>query len=128
MVALNSEQTKTGEEQTLKWRFNRFLERHMPEGLYTRSLIIIVAPMVLLQSVVAFTFMEKHWQKVTKRLSEAVSQDISMLIDIYQTYPFDDNYEGLIKMANKRLELSLTPTANYHRPNPNRSFPCSTKP
>ncbi len=116
MVALNSEQTKTGEEQTLKWRFNRFLERHMPEGLYTRSLIIIVAPMVLLQSVVAFTFMEKHWQKVTKRLSEAVSQDISMLIDIYETYPFDDNYEGLIKMANKRLELSLTIIPNGELP------------
>ncbi len=116
MVALNSEPTKRQEEQTLKWRFNRFLERHMPEGLYTRSLIIIVAPMVLLQSVVAFTFMEKHWQKVTKRLSEAVSQDISMLIDIYETYPFDDNYEGLIKMANKRLELSLTIIPNGELP------------
>jgi len=116
MVALNNEPAKRQEEQTLKWRFNRFLERHMPEGLYTRSLIIIVAPMVLLQSVVAFTFMEKHWQKVTKRLSEAVSQDISMLIDIYQTYPFDDNYEGLIKMANKRLELSLTIIPNGELP------------
>jgi two-component system, OmpR family, osmolarity sensor histidine kinase EnvZ len=116
MVALNSEQTKSGEEQTLKWRFNRFLERHMPEGLYTRSLIIIVAPMVLLQSIVAFTFMEKHWQKVTKRLSEAVSQDIAMLIDVYETYPFDDNYEGLIKMANKRLELSLSIIPNGELP------------
>ena len=44
----------------------------MPKGLYARSLIIIIAPMVLLQSVVAFVFMERHWQTVTQRLSAAV--------------------------------------------------------
>jgi len=117
MVALNDEHQKTmKEEQTLIWRFNRFLERHLPEGIYTRSLIIIVAPMVLLQSIVAFTFMEKHWQKVTRRLSEAVSQDIAMLIDVYETYPHYNNNERLIKMANDRLELSLAITPGGELP------------
>ena len=30
--------------------FNAFLERHMPEGLFPRALIILVAPVVLLLS------------------------------------------------------------------------------
>ena len=116
MVAINNGQGENVVKQTFFWRFNRFLERHLPEGLYTRSLIIIVAPMVLLQSVVAFTFMERHWQTVTKRLSEAVSQDIAMLIEVYETYPFEDDYARLIKMANDRLELSLTITPNGELP------------
>ncbi len=116
MVAINNEQSQSESPQTLRWRFNRFLERHLPEGLYTRSLIIIVAPMVLLQSIVAFIFMERHWQTVTKRLSEAVTQDIAMLIDIYQTYPQYGNYDGLIKMANDRLELNLSITPNGELP------------
>jgi len=116
MGARNNEQQVSKEEQTLFWRFNRFLERHLPEGIYSRSLIIIVAPMVLLQSVVAFTFMERHWQTVTKRLSEAVSQDIAMLIDVYEIYPQYNNYERLIKMSNDRLELSLTITPNGELP------------
>ena len=33
----------------------------MPKGLYARALLIIIAPMVILQSVVAFVFMERHW-------------------------------------------------------------------
>ena len=41
-----------------------------PKGLYARALIIIIAPIVLLESVVAFTFMERHWNQVTRRLSE----------------------------------------------------------
>lgn len=116
MVTLNNEQQQNKEEHTLKWRFNRFLERHLPEGLYSRSLIIIVAPMVLLQSIVAFTFMERHWQKVTKRLSEAVSRDIAMLIDVYEIYPHSDNYKSLIIMANDRLEMTLTITPNGELP------------
>ena len=41
----------------------------MPKGLYARALIIIIAPMVLLQSVITFVFLERHWETVTRRLS-----------------------------------------------------------
>ena len=36
----------------------------MPKGLYARSLLIIITPIVILQAVVAYVFMEKHWQSV----------------------------------------------------------------
>jgi len=71
---------------SLLWEhLSRWLKALMPKGLYARSLIIIVAPMVILQSVVAFVFMERHWNVVTRRLSAAVTQDISAPIDTYQT-------------------------------------------
>ncbi len=59
----------------------------MPKGLYARALIIIIAPMVLLQSVVTFVFLERHWQTVTHRLSTVTVQNISMLIDVYEELP-----------------------------------------
>ena len=40
--------------------------------------------MVILQSVIAFVFMERHWSLVTQRLSAVVVQDIAALIDIYK--------------------------------------------
>ena len=49
----------------------RLLGELAPKGLYARALIIIIAPIVLLESVVAFAFMERHWNQVTRRLSEA---------------------------------------------------------
>ena len=54
-------------------RLSRAIGDALPKGLYARSLIIIIAPMVLLQSVIAYTFMERHWQLVTRRLSAAVT-------------------------------------------------------
>src|ERR671912_179889 len=70
-------------------RFWRWLASVLPKGLYARPLIIIIAPVVLLQSVIAYVFMERHWQLVTRRLSSAVTSDIAALIDVYETYPQD---------------------------------------
>ena len=42
-----------------------------------RALLIIIAPMVILQSVVAFVFMERHWNTVTRRLSAGGRRRIS---------------------------------------------------
>jgi two-component system, OmpR family, osmolarity sensor histidine kinase EnvZ len=79
----------------------------VPKGLYARALIIIIAPIVLLESVVAFVFMERHWEAVTRRLSEATARDIAALIDIYTGYPHGEDHARLMEMARDRLNLSL---------------------
>ncbi|WP_244535324.1 ATP-binding protein [Methylorubrum salsuginis] len=88
-------------------RLSRRIGDVLPKGLYARSLIIIIAPVVLLQSVIAYTFMERHWQLVTRRLSSAVTADIAALIDIYETYPQDRNAETITRIAGERLNLDL---------------------
>ena len=99
-------------------RFGQWLKSFMPTGLYARSLIIIVTPMVILQSVVAFVFMERHWNTVTYRLSAAVTQDIAALIDFYRSYPKEPvqqtkeetkeaNEARVQRIAQERLGLSL---------------------
>ncbi|MGU3362146.1 ATP-binding protein [Methylobacterium sp. M6A4_1b] len=90
------------------WRLvSRAIGDVLPKGLYARSLIIIIAPVVLLQSVIAYTFMERHWQLVTRRLSSAVTADVAALIDIYESYPQDKDSETLTRIANDRLNLDV---------------------
>ena len=79
----------------------------LPKGLYARALIIIIAPMVLLQSVLTFVFLERHWQTVTRRLSTVTVQNIAMLIDVYKAYPQDSNAETLTRLAEKDLGLRV---------------------
>ncbi len=88
-------------------RLSRAIGDALPKGLYARSLIIIIAPMVLLQSVIAYTFMERHWQLVTKRLSASVVADVAALIDIYESYPQDKDADTLSRIAGERLNLDL---------------------
>lgn len=79
----------------------------MPKGLYARALIIIIAPIVVLEGVIAFAFMERHWQAVTRRLSEATARNVAALVDIYEQYPNDDDYTNLTELARDRLGLSV---------------------
>ena len=79
-------------QRTPARRVARSLADLMPKGLYARSLIIIITPVVLLQAIVAFVFMERHCQTVTARLSAAVVADIAAIVEIIETYPQDAKY------------------------------------
>jgi two-component system osmolarity sensor histidine kinase EnvZ len=86
-------------------RFGVWLKGIMPKGLYARALLIIIVPMVVLQSVVAFVFMERHWNLVTQRLSAGVVQDIAALIEIYKGYPQTPDRALLRRIAQEKLDL-----------------------
>jgi len=80
----------------------------MPKGLYARSLMIIIVPMVVLQSVIAFVFMERHWQTVTQRLSKSVTADIAAIIDVIEDYPQDPEFAQITEIARDRLDLNIS--------------------
>ncbi|MBZ9678453.1 ATP-binding protein [Mesorhizobium sp. ES1-1] len=88
-------------------RFWRLVSLYMPKRLYARSLIIVIAPMIMLQSVVAFVFMERHWATVTQRLSQATVSDIAAIIDLIETYPHDADYANIIRIAQDRVQLKI---------------------
>src|SRR6267378_7081085 len=105
------------------WIGNAF-KSWMPTGLYARALLIMIVPMVVLQSVVAFVFMERHWNTVTRRLSAAVVQDIASLIDVYKTYPQDKDRTQLKRIAQQRLGLvvDFLPRGDMPSPGPKPFF------
>lgn len=87
--------------------FARKVAAIMPKGLYARSLLIVVLPMVILQVVVTYVFMERHWQLVTHELSTALVQDIAAIIDTYNSYPQDKNDETLTRIAQERMNIDI---------------------
>jgi two-component system osmolarity sensor histidine kinase EnvZ len=107
MVAIPTDVTVGSVRPWLK-RAGQALLRYVPAGLYPRSLIIVIAPMVLLQSIVVLIFMERHWETVTQELSGAVTRDIALLVQLYETYPFEGNYDQLIDMGRDRLEMAVS--------------------
>ncbi|MDO8876171.1 MAG: ATP-binding protein [Pseudolabrys sp.] len=105
-------------------RLSRWLNSVMPKGLYARALLIIILPMVILQSVIAFVFMERHWNVVTQRLSAGVVQDIAALIDVYRGYPQDRDQARIRAIAQQRLGLvvDFLPISEMPPPGPKPFF------
>src|SRR2546421_4462520 len=104
------------------WMGNAF-KGWMPTGLYARALLIMIVPMVVLQSVVAFVFMERHWNTVTRHLSAAVVADIASLIDVYKTYPQDKDRAQLRRIGQRlQLVVDFLPVGDMPPPGPKPFF------
>ena len=59
--------------------------RYLPSGLFGRSLLIIVMPMVLLQAAVSYLLFDRQWESVTVRMARGVSAQIGMIMATYKS-------------------------------------------
>ena len=89
-------------------RFNAFLERHMPEGLFPRALIILVAPVVLLQTIMTGLIFERHFENVTRLLARSFAREVSLLVELYENSDQSAAAEMRIeRLARQNLKLDL---------------------
>jgi two-component system osmolarity sensor histidine kinase EnvZ len=97
---------------------------YLPKGLYARSILIVVMPILILQGVVAYVFMERHWQMVTRRLSSAVVRDVAAIIETIDTYPQDERFSDITRIAAETygLTISVLPAAPLPEPGPRPFF------
>ena len=105
-------------------RFLSIMGEVLPKGLYARALLIIITPIVVLEGVVAFAFMERHWQAVTRRLSEATARDIAAVIDVYKRFAEDRRCAKAHRAGARPLELSMEvlPPGDLPPPQPKPFF------
>ena len=82
------------------------LRRLTPKGLFWRSLLILLIPLVLLQGVVAYIFFERHWDTVSRRLALGVTGDIIYVMRTMQKYPEDEFSEWTLRAAYREMQIN----------------------
>jgi two-component system osmolarity sensor histidine kinase EnvZ len=85
----------------------RALKRFLPRGLFGRSLIIIVAPVVILQAIVTYAFFERHYDVVTSRMARNVAGDVAYLIKLQNTLPTEAERSQVRDLASKSLGYTI---------------------
>jgi two-component system, OmpR family, osmolarity sensor histidine kinase EnvZ len=92
--------------QLLSSTIGRRFTEMLPKGLYGRALMIVIVPILLLQGVMAFTFMERHFNQVTRKLAETMGRNIAAVVDLYEGFGFDSDESRLVDLAQTRLGLT----------------------
>jgi two-component system osmolarity sensor histidine kinase EnvZ len=87
--------------------FTRFIKRRLPSSLWGRSLLIIVAPVLIMQGAVTWAFFDAHWQRVTARLSEGLAGDIAWASESYRDDPTPKNLASISARAEDSMQLSV---------------------
>ena len=104
-------------ESLAKLRPGRFIKRFLPRGLFGRSLIIIVAPMVLLQAIMSYVFFERDLETTTRRMARDVAADIALLVAQEDTYA-DSQRKMLRALAARQLRYDIGFERGAHIPPP----------
>ena len=62
-------------------RARGWIKRLLPRTMFGRSLLIVVAPLVLVQAIATWIFYDRHWAAVSWRLAAGVVGDIALVIE-----------------------------------------------
>ena len=96
----------------------RALKRTMPRGLFGRSLIIIVAPVVILQGIVTYVFFERHYDIMLARMGRNVAADVAFIVNLEETHPAGPERTELLDAASRTLgyQIAVLPGEHLDRP------------
>lgn len=87
----------------------RTLRDLAPYGLFGRTVLIILLPVLLLQAASTYIFFDRHWTRMTERLAYAVAGEIAAISDQIEDSPRDrDTIEILKGLMAKHLDMLVT--------------------
>ena len=91
----------------------RFIKIVLPKGLFYRSLIIVAAPIIILQLIVSIVFFDSIWIKANKGMTRSLVSEIKTLVDVYNqsdknqinyiTSIYKKNYDYVINVLEKEI-------------------------
>ncbi len=58
-----------------------WIKHFLPRGLYGRTALILIVPVVTIQLVVSSVFLQRHFEGVTRQLTTALSLDLRLILD-----------------------------------------------
>src|SRR5450432_2318826 len=90
--------------------------RYLPRGLFGRSLLIIVTPMVLLQATVSYMLFDRQWESVTARMARGVSAQISMIMTTYKNGDREQFAKTLPTLTDASFGMRAELMPNGHIP------------
>lgn len=86
--------------------------------MFGRSLLILVAPLLLLETISAYVYFGNHWEKVTKALANNIAGEVATVISLYNKSPKDEKFFNYLAGNNLKLRTEFVPRAIIFSPIP----------
>ena len=68
---------------------NKFFKNLLPRRLFYRALLIVAAPIIILQLVITIVFFDSLWIKTNKGMTRALVGEIKTYIEAYDNEEYD---------------------------------------
>ncbi|MEN3175459.1 ATP-binding protein [Gluconobacter sp. OJA] len=88
-------------------RLDRPLRRVLPRSLLGRSMLIVLTPLLVTQAIVLILFYGTYLNVVSRRLSDGITGEVSLVISMLERTPEQDRREALLRDASARTQLEF---------------------
>ena len=85
---------------------NNFIKKILPKRLFYRSLLIVTAPIILLQIIITIVFFDSLWIKANKGMTRSLVGEIQTMFDIYKQGDENDQ-QMIINLYNKNFDFVI---------------------
>ena len=93
---------------------SRYLKKILPKQLFYRSLIIVAAPIIIMQITISIVFFDSLWIKTKKGMTRALVNEIATFIDTYENE--NNDKEQIIKLFENHLQFNIKYETNKNFP------------
>ena len=92
------------------------LQRLVPRSLYGRAALILIVPVVTIQLVVSLAFIQRHYEGVTRQMTQGVAIDLGYLLDEIEESPSLAAARDSLAEVSEALAITLTLPAGPDAP------------
>ena len=93
---------------------SNYLKKILPKQLFYRSLIIVAAPIIIMQITISIVFFDSLWIKTKKEMIRALVNEIATFIDTYENE--NNDKEQIIKLFENHLQFNIKYETNKNFP------------
>lgn len=86
---------------------NASLRQLAPKSIFGRSVLIIILPIIIMQTIVAYIFFNAHWATVTANLTQSVAASVAVATELYDRDPSEESAEDLDALLRPDMQLSV---------------------
>jgi len=84
---------------------NNFIKKILPKRLFYRSLLIVAAPIILLQIIITVVFFDSLWIKANKGMTRSLVSEVKTLFEIYKSD--NEHKEEILDIYNKNFDFVI---------------------
>ena len=94
---------------------NKLVKAFLPKRLFYRSLLIVAAPIILLQIIITVVFFDSLWIKANKGMTRSLVSEIRTLYDVYKE-PDTKQKQTIINLYNINFDFVISLKKNKKFP------------
>lgn len=98
------------------------LKSYLPKSMFGRTLLILLAPLVIVETLSVYVFFDNHWDTVTKSLANTIAGEVATIVDLYEKVPEESDFYRVLAGTHLKIRTDFIPKGTIYPSSPHEWY------